>query len=151
MEGRIRVLVVDGSTLMGWLVQSLSSASIDIVYARSFGVARGLLEHHPPHAAIFNITPSELPWHELRDLCRCHQPAIPFLCFSAVEEGGDEVAVCDGAEILYKPVPTSELRARVEDLVTSAQNANSTSTQNHDEDSGPKPNSYLPREGQFDV
>lgn len=136
MERRTRVLVVDGSTLMGWLVKSLSSSAIDIVCARSFDDARRHLQAHPPNAAIFNITPSELPWHELRDLCRCHEPAIPFLCFSAVEETGKKVAVCDGAELLYKPIPTSELRNRVDDLVASAQRASSSAETDREDGAG---------------
>ena len=136
MDGRTRVLMVDGSTLMGWLVKSLSSSAIDIVCARSFDDARRLLRSHPPDAAIFNITPSELPWHELRDLCRCHEPSIPFLCFSAVEDAAGEVAVCDDAELLYKPVPTSELRSRVDDLVSSARRARTSAERDREDGTG---------------
>lgn len=120
MDGRIRVLVVDGSTLMGWLVQSLASSRIDVICARTFDDARRHLQHHPPDAAIFNITPCDLPWHELRDLCRCRNPAIPFLCISTVEECENELEICGGAERLCKPVPIPELRRRVNELVSSA-------------------------------
>jgi two-component SAPR family response regulator len=82
----IRILVVDGSQLMGWLVDSLTPASVCVQQTTSFDEAMGLLRSHPPHAAIFNIGPSDLPWAELHTICDSHKPRIPFLCCSAVED-----------------------------------------------------------------
>lgn len=116
------MLVVDGSQLMGWLVDSLSPPSVDVCQITSFEEAKDLLLTDPPDAAIFNIGPSELPWSELHALCDTHRPRIPYLCCSAVGDiPADKLdTYCADNRILIKPIPMMVLREEVLGLTDEA-------------------------------
>jgi DNA-binding response OmpR family regulator len=125
MVASVRVLVVDGSRLMAWLVGAVAPEAIEVQHASSLAEARDALLHHPPQAAMFNLTPARLPWHELAEICRKSKPPIPFRCYSAFsaedEEAGDLPVTCHF--VLDKPRTLDELRAQVENLVQQAHEA----------------------------
>jgi hypothetical protein len=117
---KVRILVLDGSQLMGWLVDSLAPASAAVHRSASFDEARWVLEHDPPDIAIFNITPADLPWHELRDLCRSSDPEIPHLCVSTVEDAGANHDIWQDERSVVKPIPNAELQDRIGRLISDA-------------------------------
>ena len=129
MVGTVRVLVVDSSKLMAWLVGAVAPDMIDVRHASSLAEAREELTARPPHAAMLHLTHAHVHWQELADLCRNHKPPIPFRCFSAfpapTQQPGDAGATCG----LVRDLPRSleELRAEVEDLVRLASEAGSGS------------------------
>jgi len=115
----VRLLIVDGSPLMAWLVSTLAQPEVKVERATSFKEAETILKENPPDAAILNITPAHLNWSLLGDLCRVHQPPIPFLCCNAVpaEADDDEFIAGPGDRILCKPFSVSDLRDSVDHLI----------------------------------
>lgn len=113
-----RLLLVDGSDLMNWLVARLIPRGMEIVRVNSFAEAEQCLREQPPDAAIFNLSPRHLDWRVLIDRCVFHQPAIPFLCCTAIEndEERDGPLPCRPEDYFTKSVSQEEFRARVERL-----------------------------------
>jgi hypothetical protein len=114
-----RVLVVDGSHLMVWLVQTLVPDGVEVVQARRFADAQSLLTSDPPDAAIFNLTPSTLEWSRLISLCHEHTPPIPFvLCTTLDGELPSELHLPGPPlAVVRKPARISDLRATLSDLL----------------------------------
>ncbi|HOC43457.1 MAG TPA: response regulator [Thermoanaerobaculales bacterium] len=118
-----RVLVVDGSRLMAWLVQTLASDDVEVVQAGRLADAHALLVDDPPDAAIFNLTPWDLEWSRLIDLCHDHAPPIPFVLCSTLDDelpAGLQLSRPPVA-VIKKPARISELRAAVFDLLRAAE------------------------------
>lgn len=114
-----RVLVVDGSELMGWLVQHLVPRHVEVVRAATFSEANSVLSHDPPGAAIFNITPSNLNWQQLVEICCRQDPPVPFLfcsTLSPAEESEIELP-CLRDHVFDKPMRISELRLSLNELL----------------------------------
>jgi len=114
-----RVLVVDGSHLMVWLVQTLVPDGVEVVQANRFADAQSLLTSDPPDAAIFNLTPSTLEWSRLISLCHEHTPPIPFvLCTTLEGELPSELHLPrPPLAVVRKPARISDLRATLSDLL----------------------------------
>ena len=113
-----RLLLVDGSDLMSWLVARLIPRTMEIVRVGSFAEADRCLREQPPDAAIFNLSPRHLDWRALIDRCVFHEPAIPFLCCTAIEndEERDGPLPCRPEDYFTKSVSQEEFRARVKRL-----------------------------------
>ena len=111
--------------LMSWLVDNLTPDSVEVVQASSFQAACQVLEADPPEAAIFNVTPCDLPWDELRELCRKQQPPVPCLWCSSVdaESAANGGVDCSGDHFFVKPLSIKELRARLAKLLDIQGNA----------------------------
>jgi DNA-binding NtrC family response regulator len=114
-----RVLVVDGSHLMVWLVQTLAPDDVQVVQASRFPDAESLLTSDPPDAAIFNLTPSTLEWSRLISLCHEHTPPIPFILCSTLdgELPADLRLPCPPLAVVRKPARISDLRATLGELL----------------------------------
>ncbi len=118
----VRLLIVDGSSLMTWLVGTLFPEEFSIRQVRSFRVAESVLRNDPPDAVILNLTPCHLDWSLLDRLCRGHRPPVPVLYCATGREcivDVDELP-CPTDEILFKPFGMSAFRARVEILLEGA-------------------------------
>ena len=113
-----RLLLIDGSDLMEWLVARLVPFNVEIVRAASFSEADRLLRDQPPDAAIFNLTPRHLDWRALLSHCLRHEPAIPFLCCSAIENDleRDGPLPCRPRDHFTKSISKEEFRALLERL-----------------------------------
>jgi DNA-binding NtrC family response regulator len=107
-----RLLFVDGSDLMSWLVARLIPRNVEIVRVGSFAEADRFLREQPPDAAIFNLTPRHLDWRTLIDRCLHHEPVIPFLCCTAIEndEELDGPLPCRQEDYFTKSIPQGEFR-----------------------------------------
>lgn len=118
----IRVLVVDGSNLMCRLVENLAPDGVGVDQAMTFSQAQQSLAIEPPQAVIFNITPCHLKWRLLINLCRNHEPQIPFICCTTLAEDHDIVQdlPCDREGIFFKPFPVSELKLCLRELLDRA-------------------------------
>lgn len=114
-----RVLVVDGSELMGWLVQHLVPRYVEVVRASTFNEATSLLADDPPGAAIFNLTPSNLNWDQLVEICCRHDPPVPFLfCSTMTPAEENEVKLpCMEEFVFNKPMRLSDLRLSLTELL----------------------------------
>ena len=113
-----RLLLVDGSDLMGWLVARLIPRSVGIVRAGSYAEAERYLREQPPDAAIFNLTPRHLDWRALIDRCVYHSPAIPFLCCTVFEndEERDGPLPCRPKDYFTKSISKDDFQALLERL-----------------------------------
>jgi len=113
-----RLLLVDGSDLMGWLVARLIPQCVEIVRVGSFDEADSYLREQPPDAAIFNLSPRHLDWRALIDRCVYHRPAIPFLCCTVFEndEERDGPVPCRPKDYFTKSISKDDFRALLERL-----------------------------------
>ena len=109
-----RLLVVDGSQLMTWLVMSVVPRGVSVEWVTSFAEAEAILRENPPDAAILNITPSRLDWNLLREICRGHRPPVQVICCEAIGnlDGGSQ-STCPDERSLSKPFSINDLRQRV--------------------------------------
>jgi DNA-binding response OmpR family regulator len=112
----LRILVLDGSRVLPSLVQRMLRYEDRVETTDSFQDARRTLMERPPDALIVNLTPTDLPWQELKDLCERHTPPIPVIyesCVfkSAADAGIGELNGCSA--FLRKPYPLSDLRKQL--------------------------------------
>ncbi len=89
----VRLLVVDGSELLTWMVSRIAPLGVEVERASSFSQAEKILSNNPPDAAIFNLSPCIPIWRNLIEACVQSVPIIPFLCTAAIDE---ESAYCSG-------------------------------------------------------
>lgn len=120
-----RLLLVDGSDLMGWLVARLIPGNVEIVRATSFGEADRCLRDKPPDVAIFNLTPRHLDWRVLLDRCSDRQPVIPFLCCSPFENDfeRDGPLPCRQEDYFTKSISRDEFQKLLSRLCTESRGA----------------------------
>lgn len=117
-----RILVVDGSHLMCLLVDHLAPRHVLVEQATSFVEAQVALANDPPHAAVFNITPCNLEWKLLIELCMHHNPPIPFFCCTSLPTDHDLLVglPCDEEGVFTKPFPIGELKLCLRELIDRA-------------------------------
>lgn len=113
-----RLLLVDGSDLMGWLVAQLIPCEVEIIRAASFAEADRCLREQPPDAAIFNLMPRHLNWRTLLDRCVHSQGVVPYLCCSAIDndEERDGPLPCRPEDFFTKSISQNDLRKLLEGL-----------------------------------
>jgi DNA-binding response OmpR family regulator len=121
----MRLLLVDGSLLMEVVVRYVAPSGVEVERVVTFEGAREALMRDPPQAAIFSLTPTPLPWQTLEQLCREHQPPIPFVYLSSVHSSAAEAGLPEEAGGCFLPMPMalSQLRQQIEKLVGAARPA----------------------------
>ena len=120
----MHLLVLDGSLVLPSLVRRLAPPGVDVESAATFDEARLRLTQDPPEAMIVNLTPAELPWQELQNLCQDHSPPIPVLYESCVHHSPGEAglaALATNGHFIEKPYSLPQLRAEIERLVRGGQ------------------------------
>lgn len=117
-----RVLVVDGSNLMRWLVEQQVPGDVLVEQAATFTEAHEILTGNPPQAVIFNITPGHLKWRLLVDLCHRQDPPIPFVCCTSLPDNpGLLIEVpCGGENAVAGPLTVTDLGRCLRKLVDHA-------------------------------
>ena len=116
----MRLLVLDGSSVLPYIVNRLVPEDVQVETVKTFDEARERLQRDPPDAVILNIFPSNLPWTGLQALCHGHNPPIPVLYESSVWENLEEAGLEDDnghSHFLKKPYPIEELRAELKHLL----------------------------------
>lgn len=86
-----RILVVDRSLLLAWMVAKVVPPGVKVERASTFDQAERMLTENPPDAAVLHLAPSHQNWRRLLDLCIGNGRLIPFLCVAAV----DHYEVCN--------------------------------------------------------
>jgi DNA-binding response OmpR family regulator len=122
----VRLLVLDASRILTYLVRHETPAEVEVEEAVSLEEAERLVREHPPDAAVVSLPPAHLPWRSFQHLCASRRPPVPVLYEScvhtcAVEAGLDPQ---DGyAVFLPKPARPAELRGALAELVAAARRA----------------------------
>lgn len=119
----MRVLVVDPSRLLPWIVRHELGEDAEIVAVRTFEDAERAVRERPPDAAVVSLPPAHLPWQKFQHLCATRVPPVPVLYESCVppEKADFTLDPGDGyAAFLLKPACRRELRAALESLLAAA-------------------------------
>ena len=101
----MRLLVVDQSRILQWLVRHEFPDGLDIASAQSLDEAERILEALPPDAAVVSLPPAELPWRAFQHRCAAHVPPIEAGTLDGEVRAVSGVAVVPVPE----PVPVPEL------------------------------------------
>lgn len=113
----MRLLVVDQSLILQWLVRHEFPDGLEIASAQSLVEAEALLAadcQNAPHAAVVSLPPARLPWREFQHRCATHAPPIPVLYESCIDADASALGLEPGdgyAFFLKKPAARSELRS----------------------------------------
>lgn len=126
----MHLLVLDGSRVLTSVVRRLAPLGVEVECVATFDDALRRLAVRPPQAMIINLTPADLPWSELQELCQKHSPPIPVLYESCVHSSPVDAglgALNGSGHFLEKPYALADLRAEIERLVETAARAARTS------------------------
>ncbi len=113
----MRLLVVDQSLILQWLVRHEFPDGLEIASAQSLQEAEALLAAdaaNAPDAAVVSLPPARLPWREFQHRCAAHVPPIPVLYESCIDADASALGLEPGdgyAFFLKKPAARSELRS----------------------------------------
>lgn len=123
----MRLLVLDQSLILQWLVRHEFPDGLEVASARSLHEAEQLLVADPPDAAVVSLPPAQLPWQEFQHRCATHVPPIPVLYESCVDTDARAMGLdpADGyAAFLHKPATRAELRSAIEALLAACRGDN---------------------------
>ena len=113
----MRLLVLDGSRVLPALIRQLVPQDVDVDTTASFDEAIKELSNKAPDALIVNVTPAQLPWGRLQDLCHNHQPRpIPVLYESCVFDSPRAAGIDDlngHSSFVTMPFHADELRGYI--------------------------------------
>ncbi len=116
----MRLLVLDESRVLSWVVEHLSPPGVEVEYVESFEEAKRRVRERPPDAAVVSLTPAHLPWNSFQHLCASSVPPVPVLYESCVHKSPSDAGLgpLEGyAEFLPKPTPRGELQAAIQRLI----------------------------------
>lgn len=124
----MRLLVLDESQLLAWMVEQLCPPGTDVLGLGSFEEARRVLLESPPDAAVVTVGPAHLPWRDFQKLCAGRTPPVPVLyescVFTSAEEAGLEPDESH-ALFLRTPAPIAEFEGALARLLSAAREARS--------------------------
>lgn len=121
----MRLLVLDGSRVVGHLVRRFVPDDVEVECVDSFDSAIEQLLHHTPDAVIVDVTPTALPWDRIQDICERHQPPIPVLYESCTCENPEEAGIGNlngNSAFLAKPYHAAEFQLQIERLLQAVAN-----------------------------
>ncbi len=75
----MRLLVLDQSLILQWLVRHEFPDGVEILSAQDLHQAEELLAAETPDAAVVSLPPAQIPWREFQHRCASHSPPIPVL------------------------------------------------------------------------
>jgi hypothetical protein len=119
----VRVLVVDESGVLPWVVSRLVGPEVEIRAVDSFDAAVSSLRDDSPDAAVVSLTGARLPWCDFQHACALHRPPVPVLYESCLGAGPSDLGLSpvEGwAEVLVKPAGRAEREAALSRLLATA-------------------------------
>ena len=119
----MRVLVLDHSGILPWLVEHTAVAPIEIRAARSGEEAERIVREEHPDAAVVSVPCADLPWAQFQRLCASQEPPVPVLYESSVHGSLQEVGVDASAGtklFLHTPAPRAQLEHALAALFASS-------------------------------
>ncbi len=112
-----RILVVDRSELLAWVVERLSPPDVVIERASSFADAKRALVNDPPDAAVFHLERCHASWRTLIACCLENPRVIPFVCTG--EPGHFDACGCDLPCRIEDFMPINAIPAQFTDRIGS--------------------------------
>ncbi len=119
----MRLLVLDPSGLLPWVVRHAAPEGVEVEMAASLEAAERILAEHSPDAAVVSVPPAQLPWRSFQRICARAHPPVPVLYESCVHASAAEAGLdpADGyAVFLPKPAAREQLRAALVELLAAA-------------------------------
>ena len=119
----MRLLVLDQSLILQWLVRHEFPDGVEILSAQDLHQAEELLAAETPDAAVVSLPPAQIPWREFQHRCASHSPPIPVLYETCLDIDARAIGLdpADGyAAFLRKPAARRELHAALETLLAMA-------------------------------
>jgi len=121
----VRLLVLDQSKLLPWIVQHDLAAEpgLEVEAVACLHEAEEIVRRRPPDAAVVSLPPAHLDWREFQHLCAVAEPPVPVLYESCVHAGARDAGLepIEGfALFLPKPAPSVELHQALLRLVAEA-------------------------------
>lgn len=121
----MRVLVLDGSRVLFYLVQRLVPDEVEVIYTSSFEEAVGKVEDHTADAVIADLTPANLPWRRFQKLCCGQSPQVPVLFQSCAASRVEETRLrqlCGCNRFISKPYHAADLSVEVLNVIEQTRN-----------------------------
>lgn len=122
----MRLLLLDDSRVLPWLVRRMVPPGVQVQVTHSFSDALRRISEDPPEAIMVNLPLAKLPWRRFHEMCTGHQPPIPVLYESCTHSGVAEAGVSfqEGyADFLPSPWTAALLRSRIASLIDAADRA----------------------------
>lgn len=119
----MRLLVIDESRVLPWVVEHLAPPGVAVAVALDFDEAEQVIREHRTDAVVVSLPPAQLPWREFQRLCASQRPPVPVLYESCLLAAASEygIDVADGyAAFLEKPAPRERLQAELLKLLEHA-------------------------------
>jgi hypothetical protein len=120
----MRVLVLDQSGILPWLVEHASTPGTVVQAVRSVEEAERAVRERPPDAAVVSMPHAQLPWARFQHLCAVQQPPVPVLYESCIHRSVRDAGIDpdDGVALfLHTPAHRAELERALADLLELAQ------------------------------
>ncbi len=114
----MRLLVVGGDPLLGWIVRHLVPDGVSVELAATLEAGRETILHRPPDAVVVRAMPKPCPCREIIELCRRRRSAIPTLLYSGAYLDPGELDVPAGRDG-FSAVP-GDLRRHLDRLIDAA-------------------------------
>ncbi len=89
----MRLLVVGGNPLLGWIVQHSVPEEVVVELATTREAARQTILDQPPDAVVVQAISRPCPCREIVELCRNRRPPIPTLFYSGAYLDPDELDI----------------------------------------------------------
>lgn len=115
----MRVLVLDSSGILPWVVEHTASAGTVIDAVRTVEEAERAVRDRRPDAAVVSVPHGNLPWARFHQLCASQRPPVPVLYESAVIGSPRDAGIdpADGVcHFLRSPARREELARALDEL-----------------------------------
>lgn len=89
----MRLLIVGGNQLLGWIVQHLVPEDVTVELATTPEAACRTILDRPPDAVLVRVIPKPCPGRQIVELCRRRRPPIPVLYYSGAYLEPEELDV----------------------------------------------------------
>jgi hypothetical protein len=107
----VRLLVLDRSGILPWLVTHAAPPGVEVVAVTSLGDAERCVRERRIDGVVVSMPHSQLPWASFQHLCASQRPPVPVLYTSCEHHDAVEAGLDPGAGVaLFLPQPLAHER-----------------------------------------